>query len=330
VASQILVDFASQIQFSNHYYVGKQGDSFVLTKEKASNQHLLDLINAAQAESRGTKEVALAVKMIRTHLEKKISGLYYYIVSGKDYDKIRTMIDALPNLEATDRPQNEAEARLLFYKNLPGSLRVKNAAQKDLETIKIVSTRLWNHFQNYDSYADHMKLFFEGEHFLFEEAENFTLYDTLKDTETTGAYLRGSSHYDHGTLDGKTGGPVPKSAGDVANPQYEIEGPQIKALLVGRVKLALKDDNTLIFGKSFDQIREEKGNQAPARSKNYTFMQAEWAPDSDSYLSANFWKHRVLSFILYAGRKFIGSSTPNVGPYGYGHGDQKCPTVIKA
>ena len=105
-----------------------------------------------------------------------------------------------------------------------------------------------------------MTMFFEGEHLLFEEDEGdrsgdrFEFYEHLK-SPPMGSYLRGSSHYDHGTTNYKTGGPVPTQKdiqeGKINNPQFEIEGPQVKALLFGRVKLALDQDSKPILGKTF-------------------------------------------------------------------------------
>jgi hypothetical protein len=92
-----------------------------------------------------------------------------------------------------------------------------------------------------------------------------------------------------------------------------------------------------IFGKTFDQACEEakeKNEPIPTESRKYTFMQTEWAPDSTSVFTGNFWRHRVFSFGLYVGRKILGFSKPNIGPYGYGHADkgkneESNPTVIR-
>ncbi len=318
--SSLLVDFASQIDLSGHQYISQNGEKFTLTKGKSSPQHLLELIQAARAEKGSEKEINAAVSVIKSHLEKKISGLFSFLISNGDKARIRELIQQLGDAKVSP-PTTEGEARLLFYQELPGMLRVRSAATKDLETIKIISKRLWDHFGEYEPYKQHMKLFFEGEHFLFEEQNDFLLYEELKKPEVTCAYLRGSSHYDHGTLNNKTGGPVPESADKVPNPQYEIEGPQVKALLLGRVKLAVNPNGELIFGRAAEGKEE-------ASSRKFTFLQTEWAPDSDTIFSANFWKHRVFSFVLYAARKTLGCETPNVGPYGYGHGDAKQPTVI--
>ncbi len=338
-ALHLLTDFASQINFSNHHYIEKSGDNFILGANKAKVDALRSLITQASSEAQTEPEksqLKMALTMIQTHLSGKISGIFSCLIAKEKKSAIDETIKSIKNIlgdfEASQQPTSEPEARLRFYKELPSKLRVRSAAKKDLEAIKLVSQKLWDRTENYDDYSKYMRKFFKGEHMLFEEeSEGFELYDQLKDDKTTGAYLRGSSHYDHGTLNGKTGGPVPKSESEVKNPQYEIEGPQIKALLVGRVKLATDGDKP-IFGKTFDQIAEERKKESLS-SKNYTFLQTEWAPDSSSWLTSNFWKHRVLSFFLYAGRKTLGFSKPNVGPYGYGHGDtgkdvKSNPTVI--
>lgn len=324
-AAQVLVDFASQIDLSGHCYIAKTDGRFTLSDKKSDTSHLVELIKEARKDATSAQEVSKAVSVIKGHLEKKISGLFSLFIGEKDKTRIRNLILNLGDGNVGAAPATEGEARIQFYQELPSMLRVRSAAGKDLETIKIVSKKLWDHFGDYAEYKKHMKLFFEGEHFLFEEEGNeYSLYDELKDPTKTDAYLRGSSHYDHGTTNNKTGGPVPEKASDVANAQYEIEGPQLKALLFGRVELAVDDKNRLIFGKTFKDVSGTKRDTP----RKFTFLQTEWAPDSSSLFSLNFWKHRVFSFILYAARKTIGSETPNVGPYGFGHGDAKNPTVI--
>lgn len=322
--TDVLVDFATQINFSGHYYVSKNNNKFVLTEQKTDSQHLKDLIAEARKETGKQKEVSAAISIIKSHLENKVSGIFSLFINKTDKERIDALIVALGNEDAPSAPETEALARLQFYKELPQMLGVRNATQKDLEATKIISKKLWDHFENYEKYKTHMKMFFEGEHFLFEEANKFALYEELKVAQNSGAYLRGSSHYDHGTRNGKTGGPVPITEDNVSNPQYEIEGPQIKALLFGRVKLAEDKDGNLIFGKTYDDVPKE----IRKKERKFTFLQTEWAPDSSSVFSANFWKHRIFSFVLYAARKTLGLETPNVGPYGYGHGDAKAPTVI--
>ncbi len=325
-AADILVDFASQIDFSHHKYVGKVGNKFVLTDNKQDFNHLIELIKAANEEQRyGSKtDINIALDMINRHLQAKITGVFGLFTSSANKQRIREMINQI----AQEKPKNdpvsickERDARISFYWRAYNHLGIRDAAIQDLGTIKIISQKLWDSCQNPHTYDSLMRRFFQGEHMLFEEAEDFSLYNTLIAPETeAGAYLRGSSHYDHGTLDGKTGGVPPAMPNQVDNAQYEIVGPQVKALLVGRVELGVKSDGSLIFGKTASQAARD--GQVAEKTRKYTFLQTEWAPDDSSFFSANFWKHRVLSFCIYAARKFIGSTTPNVGPYGYGHGDQ--------
>ena len=57
----------------------------------------------------------------------------------------------------------ESEARLRFYAQLPKTIKVKEAATKDLEAIKIISQKVWDKFQNFEDYSKHMKMFLEGD-----------------------------------------------------------------------------------------------------------------------------------------------------------------------
>jgi len=349
---EVLVDFASQVNFSHHYYISQDQQAFELTKEKSDPNGLMNLIQEimdqeAHLDLHQQEKIHAALEYVETHLKRKISGWFSFLIAKNDKQRIRSAIDriaaAQKSLAKAANIDSEEAARLKFYADLPKKLSVSSAAQKDMAAIKLISQKIWDAFQDSEEYAKHMKLFFEGEHYLFEEDhqddDRYQLYDRLKDP-VIGAYLRGSSHYDHGTTNGQTGGPVPTQQEIldhmVENPQYEIEGPQVKALLFGRVKLAIGHDNQPIFGKSFDQIAEEaveKGESPPKNFRKYTFLQTEWAPDSDSKFTANFWKHRIFSFCLYVGRKILGFSKPNVGPYGYGHADKgrdpgSNPTVI--
>ena len=89
---------------------------------------------------------------------------------------------------------SEGEARLKFYEQLPRRLKVKDAAANDLRVIKEVSQKIWNAFQNDEKYQEHMTIFFEGEHLLFEEDEkdsandHFEFYPHLKGPKM-GSYL---------------------------------------------------------------------------------------------------------------------------------------------
>ena len=331
----VLVDFASQIELADHKYIKKSGNVYSLTETKNNDKDLKDLVDDVLGNLKLTpnenRQIDAALAMIHSHLQKKITGLFSYFIPAQNKAKIQELLDKVKGGVIHEDSKTEGEARLKFYAKLPQELRVKQAASSDIEVIKAVSKKIWDRVGNSADYEKYMKMFFEGEHILFEEeGDNFEFYDELKEM----GYLRGSSHYDHGTTDGKTGGPVPENAGLVNNPQYEIQGPQVKALLLGRVKLALAEDSTPIFGQTIDQfIASRPSEVAKPRSKNYTFMQTEWAPDSDSLFTSNYWKHRVFSFCLYAGRKVLGCEKPNVGPYGYGHADKgnspnSNPTVI--
>lgn len=349
----ILVDFASQIEYANHPYVQRNQSGFALTKNKTTLQNLTALIQAIiaskQLDEQKQIKVRAAIHVIELHLNQKITGLFSLLNRQEDNARINQAIQdiqqAKQKLKNSPFPLSEAEARLKFYAGLSNKLSVKNAATNDLEGIKAVSRKIWEMCKEYENYEKYMIMFFEGEHFLFEEndqtpSDDFSFYEELKGPHTT-AYLRGSSHYDHGTTNGKAGGPPPNQQdierGVVKNPQYEIAGPQVKALLFGRVKLALDPNGKPIFGKAFDQICEAAKAQrlfVPVKFRKYTFLQAEWAPDGDSIWTINFWKHRILSCGIYKARKLLSMEKPNVGPYGYGHADtgkeeNSHPTVIR-
>lgn len=345
----LLVDFASQIEFSKHQYIQKNSAGFSLTEKKTKPSDLIDLINAISSQKASLsfselKQFHTATQVIETHLIQKISGFFSWFIGKQEKGRIEGLIKEIREKShirklPVSESLSEGEARLKFYEQLPRRLKVKDAAANDLIVIKEVSQKIWNASESDEKYQEHMTMFFEGEHLLFEEDEkdplsdHFEFYEHLKNP-AIGSYLRGSSHYDHGTTNYKTGGPVPTEKdiheGKINNPQYEIEGPQVKALLFGRVKLALDQDSKPIRGKTFDEVtqgRKEKEAESPTKFRKYTFMQTEWAPDSDSFFNANYWKHRILSFCLYAWRKTFGFEKPNVGPYGYGHNDPKA-TII--
>ncbi|WP_059360407.1 hypothetical protein [Parachlamydia acanthamoebae] len=283
-----------------------------------------------------------ALDLIDTHLGRKTKRLFSIFMAKAKKERMRKAMDliqeAKTRLSYDSSLTSEVEARLKFYGNTAHRLGIKRAAEHDALSIKVMSAKFWEHAKNYSEYEKYMRLFFQGEHMLIEENETYALYDCLR-VARRGAYLRGSSHYDHGTINGKTGGPPPmnKTITAVANPQYAITGPQIKSLLFGRVKLAVDEKDNPLFGKTFEQSCQEAGKkkkEAPKRFKQYTFVQTEWAPDSDTIYSKNFWKHRVFSFFLYKCRKLFHFEKPNVGPYGYGHADKgynakSNPTLIR-
>lgn len=325
---QVLVDYASQIGFKGHSNIeqNKTTGRFELTSKKTDYKDLKALIDAifnGAPTIHQSMQARAALHVIHSHLDKK---MHHIFITKNEKAEIKQLVSDVKKLEGNlTEVKSEEEARLKFYSKAAPKLGIKEAAGKDLETIKIISQKFWDKFQNYPDYEKHMKMFFNGEHILFEEED---LYEELR-SDKTGAYLRGSSHYDHGTLEGKTGGTVPTKDDVkkhlVENPQYEVSGHQVRALLFGRVKLAIDEKGNPIYGKTFEQAVEEaqaKGTPVPLKYKNCTFMQTEWAPDSSSFFSANFWKHRVFSFFLYAARKIFKYEKPNVGAYGYGHADK--------
>lgn len=367
----VLVDFATQINYSDHQYINYsdyqpiENKYYVLTKEKTNINVFFDFVGSiflkddSSFNNNQKKQVFASLDMIESHLQNKIRGISGFFIKAKEKEKISRAIDTIQFFKnrlsfIDDKIQTEEEARLKFYKELPRKLKVKKAATGDLEVIKAVSRKIWESTQDYSEYEKKMIMFFEGEHLLFEEgaveevgedfssvSENYNFCEVLRGPHM-GAYLRGSSHYDHGTTNDQTGGPVPTEeeviSGRVKNPQYEIVGPQAKAILFGRVFLALGEDEQPIFGKTYDQTKADLQRQGkktlPTKGRRYTFMQTEWAPDSESVWTANFWKHRVFSFLLYVGRKITGFRKPNVGPYGYGHADKgrdvfSNPTVVR-
>ncbi len=350
----LLVDFASQVTFANHLYVTRIAGRFALMKNKTDFQDLKELIRVILTSPQGLddqqqRQIHAALNVVESHLTQKISGLFSFLIFySKDKNRISEAIQEIRTfqvaLKSSSNPQSEAEARLKFYTELPQLLNVKNAATHDRTAIKIVSKKLWDKLQNYSDYKKYMILLFEGEHFLFEEDDqtannHYQLYDELRRPNTT-AYVRGSSHYDRGRCNGLSPYLLDvQKAENLANwnPQYEVAGPQIKALLFGRVKLAFDSRHQPIFGKTFDQACEaaKLNHQAmPTKFKKYTFIQAEWWPDNPSFFTINFWMHRLVAANLYRYRRWLGFTKPNVGPYGYGHADQGPnaqfhPTMIK-
>lgn len=231
----------------------------------------------------------------------------------------------------------EEEARLHFFSKEARKLGIKKSAEGDLEAIKLCSKTFWECSKNYGEYAKHMKAYFCGEHFLI--ADDGALNQELAQLE--GVHLRSSSHYDFGSKDHTKGGAVPENE-QAANdaevyPQYEITGPQVKALLFSKVCLKILEgvQETTIFSKTpTGKVEIIKPNmQVPLpHAKTFSWLQAEWAPDSANWREADFWKHRVFSFGLYVIRKLLKLETPNIGPYGYGHGDLNAggvgPTIL--
>ena len=196
----------------------------------------------------------------------------------------------------------------------------------DIRAIKAISRIFYSHSEQYDEYFDKMTQLFFGSHIVIED--DGALVNRLKrltgalSVEEGGWRLRSSSHYGFGSMDRKKGGVVPSTELEAkkhhVEPQYEIQGPILKALLFGKVCLPLSDKGEWVFGRAASAEEMLKG-----RCRWVTWLQTEWAPDGESLFSLNFWKHRVFSFALYRSRMFLGFSNPNVGPYGYGLPDTK-------
>lgn len=311
--------------------------------------------------------LALSLDSIYDHLQTKtntvFSKTFGKLFSSQKRKDLKADADYILKLSTTLRERlgntndmfvrNDKDALLCFYSIDAPRLGIKNAAQeRDSQVIQAVSSRLWaNCGENYEEYRDYMTRFFKGEHFVFlEDTESGeSLYTALQ--EGGAASFRASSHYDHGTVNHKINGALPHNEGDVDNPQFGISSRQLKHLVFGRVTLArnIADDKEIIYGKTYDQAMksltrhqhpdlavtsEEFATAKEEISKQYSKVNAAWlqterTPDSPNVLKANFWNHRIRDFFLYAFRKkILHSETPNVGPYGYGHGDDH-PSLIE-
>ncbi|MBS4167887.1 hypothetical protein PARA125_000517 [Parachlamydia sp. AcF125] len=328
------IDYAAQFQFS--------------AKKMGKIKYQIATLPPENLTLRQQTQVYRALELIESHLQRKIGRLLVFFMAKSRKEKIRQTIQEIERAKGKFYHDTqvicEEEARLKFYQESARRLGIKKAWAHDAQTIKIVSKRFWESLKNepqekYPKYEKYMCLFFQGEHILVEEDKTYTLYDRLRAPQT-GAYLRGSRCYDHGTLNGKTGGRPPSPVtpiGRVANPQYGIAGPQIKSFLFGRVDLALDENQHPIFGQTFEKICQQaalKGKRRPEKFKRYTFIQTERAPYSLRVFSKDFWKYRVFSFCVYQFRKLFHFEKPNVGAYGYGHADKgfnekSNPTLIK-
>lgn len=310
---------------------------------------LPDLLKAANSPSATDVVQGQMRQMIHKHrFAKKIHKLLSPIsqISASTFDKMERFEKTY---EALCNPQNPYSAYDLFLKENGRRLGIsfEDLTLEESRALAAIKVRLWDFATRqtpekpYPLFKSLMTTFYQGEHFVFFEDipsekgkekasrlstdENDMLYDALK----FHGYLRGSSHYDHGTLNGATGGPVPISPEDVKNPQYGIDGPHLKHLCFGRAILLSDESKKTYFGKTEEDVLKETKKAAESFSRHQvTWLQTEGAPDSSSFFTRNFWRHRVRDFTLYFFRKnILHSEKPNVGPYGYGHGDNN-PTVI--
>lgn len=334
----LLVDYAAQIALSNHKYIQKSADGrYQLVDCKENFNDFANFFNDINNQTIDTEEkqrqVKLCCDIIESHLHKKISGIFSFLIKHKDKERIKNLIAQIHQIktnfaEAGGVPLTEKEARLRFYRDTVKKLNISKAPNGDeWEAIKILSQRIWS--SQPLRYQEIMASIFQGEHVLIEEKvegdqPHFGTYEALR--QNCHAQLRTSSHYDQGK---DPEGKVPKRADQTENPQYEIWGNHMKELLFGRVTLAVKEDESLIFGKTFKQaqaLHQDKIN--PQKTRHFTWFQMEGARDTTNIFKLNFWRHRVRDYTTYLIRKSLKFEKANIGPYGYGHSDRK-PTVIE-
>lgn len=192
-AINVLVDFASQIEFYRHLYVKTDGSTFSLTKDKPSAENLKNLIrvvlqnqNLPEPERR---RVTAALAMIRTHLHNKISGLFSRCIPAQNKIQIREYINCIPlDTVVAGESQSEGEARLKFCARFSRQLHIRNTVASDLTVIKSVSEKIWNRVANDAQYQHYMALFFEGVHLQFIEEGTVTACALYQDID---AYLIG-------------------------------------------------------------------------------------------------------------------------------------------
>lgn len=358
----LLIDYSSQIDLKNHKSIKYEEGEFKLAKGNTDLAPLVELVNQLSQQSLDDsqkRELASSLEIIQDHLKNQPKRGFKKILSslvtkgGKNphntaVQRIDEISQKLGVKIEKKPPQSEGEARLKYYHEAAPSIGIKMAADiKDYDVIKEISQRLWKASEgDYAQYESLMTAFFKGEHFLIleDDEKKDSLFGALQKEGS----IRKSSHYEKGSLDGSITGPAPKTADEIKHPQLSVTGPQIKHLLFGHVTVARnKKTKEIIYGKTFDQAidqlskskknsklnEKELQNRKDKFKQDYeevpaTWFQTEGAPDSGRPLNKNFWKHRVRDFMVYVVRKKIFSSDmPNVGPYGYGHGDDR-PTTL--
>lgn len=333
---EALAQFASQVHLRNHCYLSSpDGIRYILSEAKTQplNEIIKNIIQTTPDDEQ--KQLLIAsLSMIHSHLLNKINGLLFRFLSAflpsyaEKREKLITLchdIHKITRGSSHSEPCTPATALLKFYQEEAEKIGIQDAAsERELRILKLISHKIWQATQNYEEFKKHMASFFKGEHFILDDNEE--IYKMMQKVGT----LRGSSHYDKGTTSGNTGGPVPLQANEVSNAQYGLDGPQFKHLLAGRVSLAQKD-SSLIPGKTFDQVTQEMNiieREHYKKLEPRSWLQTEASADSTNPLTLNFWRHRVRDFGKYVFYKIIiKSETPNIGPYGRGHGDDH-PTIL--
>lgn len=327
-----LVDFSSQIYCGNHQYFDNSGEFTDQKRVRKGDQAVNNLTNYIfnlhgeieneDVDTRNQNKIVFneCLENIKTHLHNKVSGFRRLFISRFEIARIEGVIAMIQTqrFDPVLLVPTEQGFRVKAYRDLSNRLKIKNVAgTNESKAIKKVSEALFAKYSNdYNRYRKEMKHFFKGAHMLFDE----TLKDDL---EKCGALIRTSSHYDFGAIDHVKGGVAPideaHALGFGVIAQYKITGPQVKEMLFGKVTLETDGNHRPIFGR--------KAPENALFTKTYTFIQTEWAPDSRDWKTGDWWKHRVLSFGLYASRKLLGFAKPNVGPYGYGRADNN-PIVV--
>lgn len=339
----LLVDFASHISLNNHQYINKKSDGgYVLTNQKEDNFDSIDFFKKMATEVENDKDVShsreiqLSCEIIESHINKKIKGISRFFISKRDKHNMNVLLTNVQIVKQKvsgninkGQPLTESEARLLFYHDAAKKLDIQEAPnENEQEALKILSQKIWE--ADPEKYQERMTAIFQGEHVLIEELQDKignSKYETYEKLTQLGARLRTSSHYDEGK---DSQGNTPEDPSQTVNPQYEIWGDHVKELLFGRVTLAVREDNSLVYGKTFAQAaNSEEGNRIPIKARHFTWFQLEGARDGQSIFDLNFWRHSIRDFVTYwVLKNILRFEKPNVGPYGFGHADI-CPTVIE-
>jgi hypothetical protein len=216
---------------------------------------------------------------------------------------------------------------LLEFKETNPKAPEMNQLEKNM--LLSISNRIWNSkniqssSNRYAEYKILMTHFYSGSHFLFEESpKTKTLLAQLKqkngfvdDTNDLGREnlaSRVSTHY------------VTKVGEQL---HVHLAGDHIPETVMSTVKLPLNESGKPIFGKRHDLFcKDNNKNENEVNHKTYTWIQTENHPDGPDWTSYSL--HRTIDFIPYFMRKKIFKcENPNVGPYGYGRGDNN-PIVI--
>lgn len=259
-------------------------------------------------------EFKASLDHITKQLAKKLSGIRSWFVSKKEKADIHSTLLEIGSAEKTlgevqKDIKTEKIARMQFYHDLKKhKLSITDAAdEQEQSAIKEISERVWKYCEEArkkDEYGTIMAKAFNGVMLIEEEEE---ISEDLDDMSQEYAEPQTYTQLQTAT---KVESHV-KLYEEETDPSYAIQGPQVKTLQFGRVKL-LANDNGPILGKS-----QEEAQQVDAKTKTYTYV--KMAP------SLSWWKRGAFSFVS-AVRKMFRMENSNVGPYRY---SKDKPTILE-